>query len=147
MELKDAQLIFKGRLDAPAKALYEAAYVYAQSKNFDPMLTGDWNQAQMLLSAIADGDTRYVGEALALWVQDSNMMDVRGVQEKIAELLKQPKSFNVRYICAEIGRGKLKAYKRGKVWLISQRAFREWWENPERGSRRGNRSAAKKSIP
>jgi excisionase family DNA binding protein len=146
MELKQAKEMFKaGAAYSPAKNLYEAAYAYAQATGFDPMETPQgWHKARQLLEAIAVPDgSHLVAEALSYWMLDSNTMDVRGVQEKIAGLLKRAEGFSGRYIRDEIERGTLKAWKQGRGWLISQRAFREWWENPERGEVRGGRSDAR----
>lgn len=131
MNLSEAQEMFKAGGSTPA-SLYEASYAYGQAKGFDPMITGDWNQARMLLQSIARPHAELVGEALGLWMIDSNMMDVQGVAERTG--------FNETYIRAELGKNALRGYKRGKGWLISKRAFREWYEGGKRKQPRGNHS-------
>jgi hypothetical protein len=140
MTLDQAKAMFKSASESLADelhsgALYDAAYAYATAQGFDPMETGDWQQALLLLRAIAPEQSVAASEALILWMQDSKLRTVAECAELCRELKNRTEGFSERYIRAEIERGNLKAMKRGKRWLVTNRAFREWWRNAKRGER------------
>lgn len=118
-----------------AKALYDAAYELGQERGFDPMITGEWRQAQLLLGSLASTkeERELIGEAFILWQLDSNTYDVRGIVELAGG---RGKTVSERAIRGYVDRGVLTPLKRvGRSHLFSKREVEKLMSNPRFGTR------------
>lgn len=126
-----------------AATLLEVAREYADERGVIIPGVVKWEQAELLLHAIAQEKVKAAREALRLWktspgasgrIVGREADDPRPISVSDAA---EAAGVNRSYVKAEIVAGRLAAIKNATgAYEITQQEFRRWQNNPRRGSRK-----------